>query len=295
MKVLIFGGAGMLGHKLVQRLQGNFDLWTTIHGDLEEFSAFELIEDTKVIPTVDVTDPAAVEQVVSAVKPDVVINAVGVIKQLPSSKDVITTLTINSIFPQWLALLGEKYRFRLVGVSTDCVFAGSKGNYNENDAPDALDLYGRSKQFGEVSGANCITLRTSIIGRELTSAHSLVEWFLSNRGSSVKGFVHAIYSGFPTIVFADIITDLITNHDELTGTYHVSSEPINKFDLLNMINDEFAAGVSIEPETEFRIDRSLDSSRFASATGFKPKAWPEMIKAMADDPTPYEKWRKERV
>ena len=201
-------------------------------------------------------------------------------------------MTVNSIFPHRLAELAAYAGFRLVCISTDCVFDGVKGNYSENDTPNAADLYGKSKDLGEVISGNAITLRTSIIGRELQSSHSLVEWFLSNRKGAVKGFVNAIYSGFPTIVLADIIKSLIFDFPEIRGLYHVSSDPINKFDLLSLLNETYQTNITIESDEEFKIDRSLDSSRFRGLTGWKPSAWNEMIIQMADEPTPYELWRK---
>ena len=291
MKVLIFGGAGMLGHKLVQVLGEHFDVSYTLRGGFDSAARFGILPQAKCIENVDVTSGSSVRKVVEAQRPDVVINAVGVIKQRPSANDVITTLETNSIFPQRLATLAAEHSFRLITVSTDCVFSGSRGMYREQDVPDALDLYGQSKHWGEVSGKNCLTLRTSIIGRELSSGHSLIEWFLGNENQTVKGFRKAIYSGFPTIVFADIIKRLITEFPELHGLYHVSSEPINKFDLLELVRDAYERNIAIEPDDNFVIDRSLDSSLFRSATGFAPITWPEMVRMMASDRTPYAQWK----
>ena len=164
--------------------------------------------------------------------------------------------------------------------------------YVEDDAPDADDLYGRSKLLGEVSGTNCLTLRTSLIGRELKTAHGLVEWFLSNRGGSVRGYTNAIFSGFPTLILGDIITNVIERHPDLSGVYHVSSEPISKFQLLCMLRDAYQIPVEIEPFPNISIDRTLDSSRFLAATGYQPPPWQEMIRTMVNDPTPYEAWRE---
>lgn len=291
MKILIFGGAGMLGHKLVQVLGEHFDVFFTLRGGFESVARFGILPQAKCIENVDVTSNVAVRDVIEGLRPDVVINAVGVIKQRSSASDVITTLETNAVFPQRLAALGSELGFRLITVSTDCVFSGSRGMYREQDVPDALDLYGQSKHWGEVSGENCLTLRTSIIGRELSSGQSLVEWFLGNENQAVKGFRKAIYSGFPTIVFADIIKRLITGFPELHGLFHVSSEPINKFDLLELVRDAYARNIAIEPDDSFVIDRSLDSSLFRSRTGFKPLTWPEMITLMANDATPYAKWK----
>lgn len=291
MRILIFGANGMLGHKLVQQLAGGFDVWGTIRGSFDEVKRYGLFDPDRTIENVSALDVGSIESAIQVARPDIVVNAVGVIKQLPSAKNVITTLEINSIFPHRLAELGAKYGFRLITISTDCVFDGAKGNYSEADTPNATDLYGKSKALGEVTGENCLTIRTSIIGRELGTAHSLIEWFLSNRGKTVTGFANAIYSGFPTIVFADIISSLITDHKELSGLYHVASDPINKFDLLTLVNKYYDAAITIERSEEFRIDRSLNGSKFEKATGFRPQPWEEMIRLMATDPTPYDNWK----
>lgn len=282
----------MLGHKLVQRLgEKGLDVWTTLHSTFADVERFAIFNPERTLENVDVTDIDSVKKAVAAAEPDVIINAVGVIKQLPEAADVVNTLLINSIFPHRLAEIAGAAGSRLILISTDCVFDGKDGNYTEDDTPNALDLYGQSKHFGEVAADNCLTIRTSIIGRELSGTHSLVEWFLSNRGGSVKGYANAIYSGFPTLVFADIIASLITEHAGLGGLYHISSEPIDKFKLLDLINDAYEAGITIEPDAEFRIDRSLDSTRFRIATGFEPPSWITMIEQMAADKTPYDDMR----
>ncbi len=290
-RILVFGANGMLGHKLVQRLGDCFDVFGTIRGDFNSVERYRIFDPSKTIENVSADDITSIEKAIQASRPDVVINAIGIIKQVPSAKDVITTLEINSIFPHRLAMLGERYSYRLFTISTDCVFDGAKGFYNEEDTPNATDLYGKSKNLGEVNAPNCVTIRSSIIGRELESSHSLIEWFLNNRGKTIKGFANAIYSGFPTIVFADIIASLIIDHKELSGLYHISAEPINKFDLLTLVNQYYDAGVTIERDEEFKIDRSLDGSRFAKLTGFKSQPWDELIKIMASDPTPYDLFR----
>lgn len=286
------GASGMLGHKLIQAWNERFEVWTTFKGNFTDYENYGIFDKKRTLELIDAEKFETVEKALFEICPQVVFNAVGIIKQLPTSKNVIKTLTINSIFPHRLAESAEKINARLINISTDCVFDGEKGNYTEKDISNATDVYGKSKNLGEVTGKNCLTLRTSIIGRELQTSHSLVEWFLSHRGKKVKGFVNAIYSGFPTIVLADIIADLIENHQNLSGLYHVSAEPINKFELLELINEAYQADIEIEPFADFKIDRSLDSTKFRKETGFNPLSWREMIKIMADDPTPYDKWRK---
>ena len=281
----------MLGHKLVQRWRGEFDVWTTLRGDFARYERFGIFEREHTIDSLSVLDPAAIESSVERIRPDVIFNAVGIVKQVPTAKNSVATLQINSVLPHQLADIASKVNARLIQISTDCVFDGKRGRYTEDDQPNATDLYGQSKHLGEVTGDNCLTLRTSIIGRELETAHGLVEWILSNRGTSVKGFVNAIFSGFPTVVLADIISNLIRNHPTLSGLYHVSSEPINKFDLLNLIKESYKIDLEIERFEDFRIDRSLDSTKFRNQTGFTPAPWEQMIAAMAGDETPYDSWK----
>lgn len=273
----------MLGHKLVERLSEKFSVWTTIKSERRKYDKFEIFTSDKTFENVNVLDESQVYNLTRQLKPDVIINAVGIIKQLPTSKDTVQTLSVNSIFPQRLAEIAAEFDSRLITFSTDCVFSGAKGNYTEEDAPDALDLYGRSKNFGELDGLNCLTLRTSIIGRELLTKHSLVEWFLSNSGGKIKGYKNAVFSGFPTVLMADIIADVITNHKSLNGLYHLSSAPINKFDLLTLLKKEYKMSIEIEADEDFVIDRSLDSTKFRTATGFQPPDWNEMISDMARD------------
>ena len=281
----------MLGHKLVGCWSEKFDVWTTIRGKFVDFEQYQLCSEKKTFSNINVETSAAVETVIKAVKPDVIVNAVGIIKQIETSKDIIKTLTINTLFPHQLAVLAKSYETRLINISTDCVFSGKKGNYSEADRPDADDLYGKSKNLGEVLAENCLTLRTSIIGRELKTSHSLVEWFLSQAGKKVKGYKNAVFSGFPTIVLADIIADLMVNHKKLKGLYHVSSQPINKFALLYLLKKAYQIDIEIEPFEEFKIDRSLDSTKFKKETNFQPTSWEEMVKQMANDSFPYNKFR----
>ena len=288
MKVLIVGGSGMLGHKLFQAWRDKFDLRVTVRTEFADYERYKIFNRANTIGGVDVENIASVEKAVYTLKPDVIVNAVGIIKQLSSAKSVIKTLTVNSIFPHQLSEISARIGSRLITISTDCVFSGSKGNYNESDISDALDLYGKSKFLGEITDGDCLTIRTSIVGRELNSSHGLIEWFLSEKGKSVKGFTKAFFSGFPTVVLADILADLIENHSELNGLFHVSSEPINKYDLLRLVNDEYRAGVEIEPFDDFEIDRTLDSTKFKEATGFTTAGWREMVERMAEDDTLYQ-------
>lgn len=287
MKVLIIGATGMLGHKLVQVLSESFDTVGTMRGRISDHPAYSVLSKHNIVENIDISDISAIRSVIQRESPAVVINAVGIIKQLSESKDVIKTLEVNSIFPHKLAEYAQTDEFRLITIGTDCVFLGSKGNYRESDPPDALDLYGRSKQLGEASGDRCLTLRTSIIGRELATSHSLIEWFLSQNNKNIKGFSRALFSGLPTIVLAEVVAMIIARFSNLSGLFHVSSDPISKFDLLNLVKQRSGVNIEIEEDVDFVIDRSLNSERFKNLTGYECPNWTELVDRMFTDSTPY--------
>ncbi len=292
MRVLILGASGMLGHKLWQTFRERFETWGAVRSSYEEYARYDLFDAHRLLGGIDACDFYTVVRALEMTKPDVVINSIGIIKQSRAAKDPIASIAVNSLFPQRLAGLCRSNGTRLVHISTDCVFSGRKGMYTEDDTPDAEDLYGRSKLFGEVTGPNCLTLRASLIGRELQTSNGLVEWFLSNRDQRVQGYTNAIFSGFPTMVLANIIADVIERHPDLSGVYHVSSAPISKHQLICLLRDALRVPIEIEPSPAVSADRSLDSSRLHAATGYVPPPWTEMVQAMASDPTPYETWRQ---
>ena len=229
-------------------------------------------------------------EVLAAFRPEVVINAVGIVKQRASAKESIPSLEINALFPHRLAEMCKAVGARLVHMSTDCVFSGRKGRYAEHDESDAEDLYGRTKFLGELHEPHCLTLRTSIIGRELSRKTGLVEWFLAQKGGRCQGFSRAIFSGLTSQALAEVMADLIEKYPGMSGLYHVSGEPIPKYDLLQLMNEVYCLGVMIERDDDFVYDRSLDSTRFRKTTGWRPKPWRVMIEQMSQDPTPYSSW-----
>lgn len=231
------------------------------------------------IAGIDVLDHDSLTNAFIQVRPDVVINCVGLVKQLAAADDPLQAIPINTLLPHRLAKLCDVARARLVHISTDCVFAGDKGGYLESDNSDAEDLYGKSKFLGEVSYANSITLRTSIIGHELQNPHSLIDWFLEQEGSC-RGFTNAIFSGVPTVVLAQIIRDVVLPRPELFGLYHLAAKPISKFDLIKLVAQVYGKNIEIIPDDKLRIDRSLDGARFTQAFGYVVPEWENMIKQM---------------
>lgn len=280
-RILILGGTGMLGHTLFAHLagQGKWDVHATSRDSkgLTEWFPDHLA--AKVRPMVDADNFDTVIRGLAGVQPDIVINCIGLIKQTSLANDPLSAITVNSQLPHRLSMLCRTAGARLIHISTDCVFDGQKGDYREDEHSNAMDLYGRTKYLGEVAYPHCITLRTSIIGHELKGFRGVIEWFLAQQGQ-MRGFKKAVFSGFPTIEFSRIISDYILPNDGLQGVYHVSSEPISKYDLLKIVAEKYGKEVEIEPDEDFYIDRSLDSSRFREITGYQPPAWPELVDDM---------------
>ena len=283
----------MLGHKVDQLLCSRFETFTTFRGDPAAWAQVPQYRDRKMlIGAVDVTRFETVTEAFGRVRPDVVINCVGVVKQLKEALDPLVSITINALLPHRLAELCATTGARLIHFSTDCVFSGEKGNYVEDDSSDASDLYGRSKFLGEVGGAHCLTLRTSIIGRDFTRATGLLEWLISNRGGRrIKGYAHAIYSGFTTRALALLVAEIIAHYPDLSGVLHVASQPISKYDLLVKLNSAMHLQIEIQRDNQFHCNRSLCADRFVALTGMQPQTWDEMIKELALDATPYDDLR----
>ena len=221
-------------------------------------------------------------QVISNVNPDIVINCIGIVRPKEFAKGLISAITINAKFPHQLALLCKEVNACLIHISTDAVFDGQNGMYSETDEVNVKNVYSMTKLLGELNCPSCITLRTSIIGHELQGQENFVEWFLS-QNDRVKGFTNAIYSGFPTVELAGIIAEYVIPNENLTGIYHVSSDPISKFDLLHLIANRYAKKIHIQPFEKPVVDRSLDSSAFRSLTGYTPPSWPELVDKMYFD------------
>lgn len=297
MKILVLGATGMLGHKMFQTLRGRFpETFCAIRGSKNEewFKQFNLFQSNtaadNVIDSIDVTDFPVLRELLREQQPQVVINCAGVIKQRAESKAALPSIAINSYLPHWLAQRCAEWGGRLIHFSTDCVFSGRRGDYREDDPSDAEDLYGKTKYLGEVAAENALTLRTSIIGRELRHRQSLLEWFLGQRNKQITGFKRALYSGVTTNHLAEVVADIIERHPRLSGLYQVTSQTISKYDLLCLLRDAYQLDVEIVPDEIFHCDRSMNGDRFRQATGCVCPSWPELAAQLAKDTTPYEQW-----
>jgi dTDP-4-dehydrorhamnose reductase len=281
MKVLVLGGDGMLGHELFTHLRTRHETRVTLRQPLAAYSGRGLFTAANAFAGVDVRTPGHLEQVVREFKPEAVVNAVGIVPQRPESNQAIVTIEVNALVPHRLAI-ACRGTARLLHLSTDCVFSGDRGNYSEVDRPDPVDLYGRSKLLGEVSDEGALTIRTSMIGRGLNRKTSLIDWFLGQRGR-VEGYRRAIFSGLSTREIARVVGMLIEKHPQASGLYHLSAEPISKYELLARLRERVQAEAELVPVDEPRIDRSLDSARFRRVFNYQPPSWDEMLDELAGD------------
>jgi dTDP-4-dehydrorhamnose reductase len=282
MRILVLGASGMLGNAMFRLMTygGHHEVFGSARSaSVKEFFDGEVADN--IITGIDVENSDSLVGLFSRVHPEVVINCIGLVKQLAEADDPLIALPINALLPHRLSRLCELVHARLVHISTDCVFSGRKGDYLESDEADAQDLYGRSKLIGEVDYPHAITLRTSIIGHELNSANSLIGWFLAQQ-KNVKGFTRAIFSGLTNCELAKVIRDQVLPHKDLNGLYHVGSQPISKYDLLKIVNQEYGKGLKIEPDDKLIVNRSLNASRFREATGYVAPAWPDLIAQMRE-------------
>lgn len=189
---------------------------------------------------------------------DVVINCMGTIKPRVDELGDINAIKVNSLFPRELANLCEQYGVKLIHPTTDCVYTGSKGDYNENDPYDVSDVYGMTKALGEPS--NCTVIRTSIIGEEVGQGRSLVEWVKGNKGGKTNGYLNHYWNGVTCLQFAKIIETMISDNLFWVGTKHLHSDKLDKQQLSELINDSFGLGITITPTTvSTTVDRSMST------------------------------------
>jgi dTDP-4-dehydrorhamnose reductase len=288
MDILVLGAYGMLGHRLMLDLGKKFDVVGTARTERRwNAPIMDALSSEKIVTGVDATDLSSIRSVIDRYKPRVVLNCIGIVKQAETAKDPITSITINSLLPHQLARMTKGVGGTLIHFSTDCIFSGRDGNYSPDQIPDPVDLYGRSKLLGEVR-ENGITIRSSLIGREIDSRNGLVEWFLSNRGKNVTGFRRAIFSGFATHEMAKVVEMIIDKAPVSKGIWQVASDPISKFDLITKIGAQSDARVNIVPDDTVVCDRSLNGEAFSTVTGYRAPDWDDMIKSMVKDFPLYE-------
>ena len=280
MKILVVGASGMIGSTVLRVLSEKKD-WSVFGSvrniNVKRFFSTDIAE--RLVADIEVERQDSLIKILDQIRPHVVINCAGLTKHKPEADDPLVSIPINTLMPHRLAGLCKLIGARLIHISTDCVFSGVKGSYVEEDFPDSRDVYGKSKQLGELNDSHTITLRTSTIGHELQSQYGLLDWFLAQE-RQCKGYNKAIFSGLPTVVFAQVIRDIVIPDLKLAGLYHVAAKPINKFDLLKLIATIYEKKIDIVLDDKLVIDRSLNAKKFELATGYTAPEWPELINLM---------------
>lgn len=280
MRVLVLGASGLIGSTTLRVFSEHSKL--QVYGSIRSDSIRRFlprISADKLISNLDVNNFSSIIQAINEIKPDVVVNCIGATKHKKEGNNPLNAIALNALLPHQLAQVCSLAEARFIHISTDCVFSGKDGFYSEPAFADADDVYGRSKALGEVTYRDALTLRTSTIGHELQSNYGLLNWFLSQK-SSCKGFNKAIFSGLPTVVFAQVIRDIVLENTQLTGLYHVAAQPINKYELLKIIATVYKKEINIEEDESLIIDRSLDANKFNQATGYNPPTWKNLIETM---------------
>lgn len=286
MRVLVLGANGMLGHRLVRVLAPDFEVWAAVRTPFP--SKVLGVPSERMVAGLDAVSASSAADLVSKVRPDAVVNCVGIVKQRAEASAAIPSIEVNALFPHRLREICAEARARLIHLSTDCVFRGDRGGYTEADVPDAADLYGRSKQLGEISAEGCLTMRTSIIGWQIAQSTGLLEWFASRRGQRVDGYRRVRFSGLSTTALSETIAHVLKEGPALWGLRHVSAEPIDKCSLLQRLDAYIGWGTTIEPVDEPVLDRTLDSSLFRAEAGWQPPSWDEMLERLAAERGWYE-------
>lgn len=284
MKILILGGTGMLGHRLYKSLSSKHEVKTTSRRHFSDLQHLDIFNKNAIYDNADILNQNTLLNIVSDFQPEAIINAVGLIKQRADKENAFKNIQVNALFPHQLSLLGKACNARIIHFSTDCIFNGEKGGYTESDCSNATDIYGRTKYLGELQETHTITLRSSIIGFELFNKSSLLEWVLSQHGK-IRGFTKALFTGFTTDEMARIVENILVNYPEKHGTYQVSSDPINKYELITLINQAFELNLDIEPYDDFECYRDLNSDRFRKEFQYTPPSWFDMITELAKQHT----------
>jgi dTDP-4-dehydrorhamnose reductase len=275
----------MLGHRLFLSLKDDHDVRFTYRSAKTDAERdFVQNHSLHSIENIDVTDTIRLEEEIKKFQPTLVINCTGVIEKETIKNQPHLAYSINSVFPHKAAALGLKHQYRFIHISTDCIFDGESGNYKEDSPVKPEGDYAISKQLGEVTQMeNTLTIRASIIGRELGRNKSLVEWFLNN--SKVGGYENVFFSGLPTFTLSKIIIhDLIPSMD-LYGLIHISSNKISKLKLLELINEKYKLGKLINPTIGPELNRHLNSEYYSKIFSKKVPDWNEIITdLLLDDP-----------
>lgn len=248
MKIFIFGSNGMLGNYIKSYLSKSYNIIRLTRKDYD-LSKLSIDTLTQLLKSKNIQ------------KNDIIINCAGVIPQASKQRGLNTRLyfTINSLFPVILSQICEKFKAKMIHITTDCVFSGKDGNYNENSIHDEINDYGLSKSLGELCKATII--RTSIIGEEIKNNRSLLEWVKSNSGNEINGYTNHYWNGVTCLQLAKIVKTIISKNKFWYGIKHVfSPKSVSKYELVSMINKVYNLDIKINKfETTNAIDKTMTS------------------------------------
>ena len=279
-KILILGGTGQLGNTLTRYLLKNYkyDVISTFKNK-KKIKNLNLIPYKKNFFYLNIMNKNNIKKFLTAHKPDIVVNCIGLVKQKINSKNINQAIFLNSILPNFLSNLSIEFNFKLILISTDCVFSGKKGNYSENDTPDPVDLYGQTKYLGEIdNNKQVLTLRTSYVGHEIEDSTGLLEWFF--RQKKVFGYKKAYFTGLPTIELSEIICKYFLKSKNIYGLYNIAGKKISKYNFLKNIISVYNLNIDLNEDSKFKIDRSLNTSKFKKLFDYQPQNWIQLAKKM---------------
>ena len=286
MKIVILGASGMIGHQLWRRLNAKYPdcVWGTVRKAKEHYEQFKFFNMKRLIGNIEASDFEKVKEVLNTVKPDIVLNCIGLTLRKKEMENVFLCLEVNGMLPHRIDSWAKENNSKLIHFSTDCVFDGKIGSYSEFSAPSARDLYGQTKYLGEVKHSeSCLTIRVPVIGREIEGKTELIEWFLSQKNSKAKGFASVYYSGITTIRLAYEIITIIEKYPKLSGIIQISTNKISKYNLLLLLDKYFDTNVELEVDNTIKSDKSLNADKYKQLTDFKAPSWEAMIKELAED------------
>jgi dTDP-4-dehydrorhamnose reductase len=287
-KVLVLGAGGMLGHMMVRVLSNGHDVAGTTRGSQDAANPLaRFLRAEKWIPQVDVRDDETLSGILRDVCPDVVINCIGLVKQKMDNSTYIDSIEINSLLPHRLASMCSSNGSKLIQMSTDCVFTCDPGVKTMHMTPNATDLYGRTKLLGEVDYEGSLTIRSSIVGKQLIGSEGLFEWVIAQNNGVINGYRNALYTGVTTMAMAKIVDHLISTQSDLTGIWQIASRPISKYDLVDQLINVLGLNIELREDVSFICDRRLDGSSFTAATGIEIPTWSKMLSEFAADQVHY--------
>ena len=284
MKVLILGASGLIGHKLLQKLSNDFEVVASLHKMKAHYNNLSLFKGKNIIEGIDARNFTLIKDLLNDFQPDIILNCIGITKRKENISDLMFSIELNSLLPHKLAAWARENNKKVIHFSTDCVFDGKHGNYNEESLTTAIDNYGKTKSLGEIIDNHNLTIRSSFIGQELFGKTELLDWFLLNEGKKIKGYTKTLYSGVSTIFMSKIVKKIILSYPKLSGLFQLAPNfPISKYDLLCIARDVYNIDIEIIPDHNIIHKPTLNGSKLRKMIDINVPNWSDMMKELADE------------